>query len=115
MSGVADAFTIDDILSPSDEDQRALRKSLDPRSCGDIIVRFTPGWSVVYDEQTPPVTKQRRESAVMTPAFLKAPGLKPQVITSGIDATALAPTLAGVIRIRAPNGAASRAVPVEAR
>lgn len=115
MSGVADAFTIDDILSPSDEDQRALRKSLDPRSCGDIIVRFTPGWSVVYDEQTPPVTKQIRESAVMTPAFLKAPGLKPQVITSGIDATALAPTLAGVIRIRAPNGAASRAVPVEAR
>ena len=108
MSGVSDALTINDILSPSQPEEAALRLALDPRSCGDIIVRFTPGWNVVYDEQTPPVTKQVRESSVMTPAFLRAPGVAPQVITDPVEATSLAPTVAGAIRIRAPNGARSR-------
>ncbi len=112
MGGVADALTVNDILSPSRPEEEALRRSLDPRSCGDIIVRFTPGWSVVYDEQTPPVVKQVREAAVMTPAFLRAPGIAPQVISSPVDATAIAPTVTGALRIRAPNGARSRAVPL---
>jgi len=109
MSGVSDALTINDILSYSPGTQ-FLRLALDPRTCGDIIVRFTPGWSVVYDEQTPPVTKQVRESPVMTPAFLRAPGLPAKVITAPVEATALAPTVAGTIRIRAPNGARSRGI-----
>lgn len=115
MSGVADALTVNDILSPSRPEEEALRRSLDPHSCGDIIVRFTPGWSVVYDEQTPPVTKQVRESAVMTPAFLRAPGVRPQVIAAPVDATALAPTVSGALRIRAPNGARTRSVPLLAQ
>ncbi len=108
MSGVSDALTLNDILSPNQPEEQALRLALDPRTCGDIIIRFTPGWSVVYDEQTPPVTKQVRESQVMTPAFLRAPGLAPKVISTPVEATALAPTVAGTLRIRSPNGARSR-------
>lgn len=110
MSGVADALTIDEILSPSGEESEALRLALDPRMSGDIIIRFTPGWDVVYDEQTPPVTKQTREAAVMTPAFILAPGVTPQKISTPVEAVQLAPTLAGALRIRAPNGARKRAI-----
>ena len=39
------------------------------------------------------------------PAFIIAPGVKPQKITSPIDAALLAPTVARILRIRSPNGA----------
>lgn len=112
MSGVSDALTLNDILSP-DADNEGLRLALDPRVCGDIILRFTPGWEVVYDEQMPPVKKQVRQSVVMTPAFLKAPGLEPAVISTTVEAVRLAPTLSGALRIRAPNGAAGSPIPLK--
>lgn len=110
MSGVADAVTLDEVLSPSTPEQEALRLAVDPSQCGEIILKFTPGWEVVYDEQIPPVTKSTRESAVMTPAFIKMPGVNKQTINTPVEAVRLAPTVAGALRIRAPNGARSRAL-----
>lgn len=110
MSGVADAVTLDDILSPRTDEERALRLSVDPRDCGDIMIRFAPGWTVAYDEQTPAQTKYTRESPVMTPAFLRAPGLAPRTVTTTVDAVSLAPTVSGSVRIRAPNGARGRGI-----
>ena len=112
MSGVSEALTLNDLLSPTAE-YEGLRLALDPKSCGDIILRFIPGWDVVYDEQTPTVTKQTRESASMTPAFIKAPGLKAETINTTVEAVRLAPTLSGALRIRAPNGAKARALPLK--
>ena len=111
MSGVADAWTIDEIISGGSASENALRRSLDPRTAGDIIVSFAPGWSVLDDDSFPATVKYVRESPVMTPAIILAPGLKAQVITAPVDATAIAPTVAGILRIRAPNGAVSRPVP----
>lgn len=112
MSGVADAATIDEIISATTPERERLRMVLDPRDCGDIVVRFDAGWAVVYDEQMPSVTKYTRETPVMTPAFLLAPGIPAQTISSPVDATAIAPTVAGALRIRSPNGARSRAIPL---
>lgn len=115
MSGVAEAVTIGEVLAATSPEREAMRLALDPRNCGDILLRFTPGWQVVYDEQTPPLTKHVREAAVMTPAFLRAPGVAPEVITAPVKATSLAPTLAGALRIRAPNGARERALPLRSK
>lgn len=112
MSGVADAYTIDEILSHADDESRALRLATDPRVSGEITIKFTPGWDVVYDEQIPPVTRQTREAAVMTPAFILAPGVAAQKISTPVEATAIAPTISGALRIRAPNGSATRAVAI---
>lgn len=112
MSGVSEALTLNDILSPNIGNE-GLRLALDPRACGEIILRFTPGWEVVYDEQIPPVKKQVRHSATMTPAFLKAPGLKPTVISTTVEAVRLAPTMTGALRIRAPNGAGKTPIPLK--
>lgn len=108
MSGVADAYTIDEILSPSTDELRSLRLATDPRSSGDIILKFAPGTSVSYDEQMPVQTEYVRASAVMTPAFVRAPGLRAATINDKIEAVRLAPTVAGHLHIRSPNGATAR-------
>lgn len=108
MSGVADAYTLDEILSPSGEETQDLRLATDPRTSGDIIIRFAPGWTVSYDETVPAQTQYVRATAVMTPAFLRAPGLASRTISTPVDAVRIAPTVAGALHIRSPNGARSR-------
>lgn len=110
MSGVADAYSIYDITDPATDEERNLRLAVDPRNSGDIYVRFAPGWNVVDEEQTPPSSKPVRESSVMTPAFLLAPGIGNVTVAAPVEAVRLAPTLSGALRIRAPNGARARAL-----
>ena len=109
MNGVADAYTLSEIIKPSTGEIEALRLSIDPGSSGDIILKFTPGVTVAYDDMTPPQTRYVREAGVMTPAVIRAPGLKSKVISTTVDAVQLAPTVAGQLRIRAPNGASAKA------
>ena len=111
MDGVAEAFTIDEVLSPSTAETESLRLSADPRHAGDIIIRFNPGWKIQYDEQLPVQSDYARESAVMTPVLIRAPGLKPKVIPETVDAVRIAPTISRLLNIRAPNGARSGALP----
>lgn len=110
MSGVADVLTLGDILSPSTPDEEKLRLALDPKRCGDLIVRFSPGWTVTEDMDYPSVSYPVREGAVLSPAFIMGADIAPQVIDTPVDATALAPTVAGVLRIRSPNGSENRPV-----
>ena len=110
MDGVAEAFTKDEILSAKTGETESLRRAMDPRTAGDIMVRFAPGWSVAYDDQSPVQIEYVRESAVMTPALVRAPGLKPQVISTPVEAVSLAPAVCGALHIRSPNGARSRSV-----
>ncbi|MDE6297075.1 MAG: alkaline phosphatase family protein [Muribaculaceae bacterium] len=110
MSGVADAYTLTDILSPSTPELEKLRRSFDPKSGGDLYVTFNPGWTVVDDIVYPPVTKSVRETTVLTPAFIVGPGVPPETISTPVDATALAPTISGILRIRSPNGSVSKPV-----
>ncbi|MDE6718141.1 MAG: alkaline phosphatase family protein [Muribaculaceae bacterium] len=108
MSGVADAYTLSDILSPGTPEEERLRLSIDPKSGGDLFVTFNPGWTVVDDLDYPSITKPVRETPILAPAFILAPGTEAQTISTTVDATALAPTVAGILRIRSPNGAVSK-------
>lgn len=110
MSGISDALTLDEILLANTPETKSLRNTLDPRNSGEIILQYTPGWTVNYDEQIPSVSKQVRASAVMTPAFILGTEFAPQIIETPVEAVAIAPTIAGAMRIRAPNGAASRQI-----
>lgn len=108
MSGVSDAFTFYDILSPSTPEEEQLRLSLDPKTGGDIYVSFNPGWTIVNDIDYPTVTKSVRETPVLTPAFIVGHDIAPRHIDSTVDATAIAPTISSILRIRSPNGAVSK-------
>lgn len=107
MSGVAGAYTLSDILSQGSPALARMRLATDASTAGDIRLEFTPGWTVNDDTRFPVDRQPVRLGSYRTPAFILAPELKPERIGTPVDATAIAPTLANVIRIRAPNGAAT--------
>ena len=108
MSGVEDAVTLDEILSSSSPHNLMLRNVIDPKHGGDVIVFTAPGWKLIDDIEYPAVEKSMSQLPVLTPAFIVAPGLTASEINTTVDATALAPTVAGLLHIRSPNGAVSR-------
>lgn len=108
MSGVADAYTATDILSPRTPEVEILRLSFDPKTGGDVVVAYHPGWTVSEDIDFPTTASHIRETSTLTPAFIMGPMVNSQTIETPVDAVALAPTLAGILRIRSPNGASAK-------
>ena len=107
MSGVTAAYTFEEILNnPASAEARALHKSTVPAYCGDVVIEVSPGWLIMdqgndnFDE-----AKLIRTNAVNTPAFIMAPSVKPQKISTPVDAATLAPTISSILRIRSPNAA----------
>lgn len=111
MSGVAEVYTTAEVTSSPLESLQSLRRSIDARTGGDIIVLLTPGWNLVDDTTVPSTITPVRLSATATPAFFLSPSLKAETIDTPVDATALAPTFARILRIRSPNGASAKAAP----
>lgn len=107
LAGVAEAWTLDDILSGGDA-TLTLRNSIDPKCSGDIYVAFTPGWTVTDDTVYPEKIHTERASAIAAPFFMMGPGVAPQVIGTPVKATVIAPTITHSLRIRAPNGASEK-------
>lgn len=110
MSGVADAYTLPEILGLGSASLESLRLATDPKSCGDIYLKFTPGWVVTDDLRYPAEQHQVRSSLCLTPAFILAPEVEPRVIGTAVEAVRLAPTVTSALRIRAPNGVTERPI-----
>ena len=107
MSGVNEAYTFDEILNnPVGENLECLHRSVYNETAGDVYLEIAPGWTIVddFNSQTP-ASKQVRGNAVNTPIFILSPGVEPQKISTPVDATLLAPTVARLLRIRSPNAA----------
>lgn len=103
MSGVDRVFTFDEILSGNTPEARALQLSTDPHTAPDLTIDYQSGWTVIDDLKYPVTEKVVRSSAVATPAFILAPALEAETINTPVDATALAATVSGILRIRSPN------------
>ena len=110
MSGVADAYTLGDLMSPALPQLEGWRLAIDPKYSGDVLLEFNPGWTVVDDSRFPPITQENKTNAYTSPGFIMGPGLLPQTIEETVDATAIAPTLAKTLRIRAPNSASTKSL-----
>ena len=109
MSGVADVYTIDDIIAGRvGDDPQALKRNTSVRRAGDVMIRVAPGWEVTDDgTRRPPVV--RRESQSRIPAFIMAPGIAPSRNDAPVDARLIAPSVARALWLRAPNGASQPA------
>lgn len=105
MSGVASAQTIREILADTSAQAEALRLTIDPKTSGDILLTFTPGWKVIDDRTFPQSVTPVRSSAVLTPAIILSPSVTAMTITDEVDAARIAPTVTSILRIRSPNGA----------
>lgn len=104
FSGVEEVYTTQQLLH-QDYSRRIIRvrNGYNKRSGGDLIVILESGWRLRLDDRSQP-SQQTRHDIYPGPAILFAPGrVKAEHITAPIEATAIAPTVAKSIRIRAPS------------
>lgn len=108
MSGVAEAYSVDDIIdNPNGNHALHIKNGMIAAHTGDVLVKIKPGWNVALNAdniQTQKV-KQVRANVVSTPIYILHPSLKAQKIITPIDAILLAPTVSRLLRIRSPNAA----------
>lgn len=107
MSGVTDASTLENILS-SDS-----RRYVQAAHCGDVRIEIQPGWRLIETDSPRTEGKTLRASAKVAPLFIHYPSLQSTRIDSPVDAAVIAPTLARIIRIRAPNAASQAPLPLK--
>lgn len=112
MSGISDAYTVQEVMSHSNPELEGFRLSVDPKISGDIFIEVTPGWNIVDDSKYPTVVKPVRYGKFSAPAFVFYPNINPQTINSTVEAVVLAPTITQILRIRSPNGAISKPLPL---
>lgn len=116
MSGIKDVFTIDQILSgDAGENANAIKRNTTINTAGDILVNVIPGWEIINDYVGIPTSSNQVERivAATAPAFIIAPGIDPKRIDTPVDARAIAPTVARILRIRSPNAASVPAIGLE--
>lgn len=107
MSGVSEAYTMHDIMTSGVPSMEGIRLATDPKLGGDIVLEFNPGWEVTDDTKFPNETKIERSEVALTPVFIMGAEVAPEEISTTVDASAIAPTIARLLRIRSPNGVAS--------
>lgn len=106
MAGVTDAYTIEDIIDlKAGVNSRAVRNNTVIERVGDVTITIAPGWQIVDQGNDLTIPLVERSGVTSSPAFILSPGLKSTEITTPVDARVLAPTVAGILRIRSPNGA----------
>lgn len=106
MSGVNSVYTIDEIISGrAGDNANALRRNTVASKAGDILVTTNPGWETVDDTVTPVKHSINRAAATTAPVIILAPSVASKTIDTPVDARVIAPTVAGILRIRSPNAA----------
>lgn len=107
MAGVSNVYTIDDIVAGRAGDNAlSLKRNTSLKHAGDLLVTINPGWETI-DDDFDSEAHVVREGYTPGIAFIMAPTLSHRIIETPVDARSLAPGIARLIRIRAPNGAAT--------
>lgn len=109
MAGVGHAYTIDDIISADISVPKAAGMSRNTviAHSGDVVVDLIPGWTLIDDFNNPGDKPVNAYSLATTtaPFMLSAPGVQSRRVDLPVDARAIAPSMAGMLHIRSPNGA----------
>lgn len=107
MAGVTKAYSVDEIIDGNTFDTAPLRQNTVFANAGDVRVFVLPGWQIVDDSNnlTSRTEKVERAVAATAPVMILAPNVTPQKIDGIVDARAIAPTVARLLRIRSPSAA----------
>ena len=102
LSGVKDVYTSQRLaLGAGTPGISKLRNAYNPKCSGDILIQVSPGW-VLKNEDTIEQTLSR-ESYLSFPLFLMGTGIVPEKVRIPVSIDQVAPTVAQMLRIRAPN------------
>ena len=104
MSGVDEVYTAQQLIHEDNSRLTRVRNGFRKHGGGDLLIVLQPGWNFRLDDKSPQ-QPQLRQDICPGPAILFAPQrIKAQRITTPVEATVIAPTVARAIRIRAPSG-----------
>ena len=110
--GVKDVYTTHSLLlGASVPGLSSLRNAYNPALSGDLFIRVAPGWHLV--NETTGQQRLVRESYVNFPIIIYGLQLPAETIDTPVTTDCIAPTVAGIMRIRAPN--ACRTAPLPTR
>ena len=102
MSGVKDVYTSQRLqLGAWTPGISRIRNSYNPKCSGDIFIQVAPGWRLV--NETTQENQLIRESYVPFPVVFFGQNIRAERLETPITVDCIAPTLAQVMRIRAPN------------
>lgn len=97
------------LLGPWSPQTDRIRNGFHRHRSGDLLIEVLPGWTIVQENQKD--NRVVRAATPPAPLIFVGRGVKPEIIRKPVEIDRIAPTLAGAMRIRAPN--ACRAMPVE--
>ncbi len=105
FSGVEDVTTQYQLLhNDVNERVKRMRHTYNRQLGGDLLLTLSPGWTFKSDD-TSQEEPQARYDVAPGPVMILAPHLKAERIVTPVEATAIAPTIAACIHIRAPSAA----------
>lgn len=108
--GVKDAYSAQRLLIGAwTPDISRIRNGYNVRLSGDIVVQVAPGWHLA--NETTGYSKLVREAHVAFPIIFYGLDVPARQMALPVSTERIAPTLAGVMRIRAPN--ACKALPLD--
>ena len=103
FSGVNEVYSANQLLlAPYTERTERSRNGYHRKRSGDLVIQVLPGWQVVNEQ-----TQEKKivsEAVTPSPFIILHPTLKAETITTPVVAERIAPTIANIIHIRAPNG-----------
>lgn len=104
-AGVRNAFTKKDLLLANGDKGSKLGNWFNPERCGDLIVELFPGWKLFNEDNQQQYTS--KESYIPFPVIFYGANVAAETVYTPVTMNRIAPTIAKVIRIRAPNACAS--------
>lgn len=109
-SGIRDVYTSHRLIQGAwTPGISKIRNGYNPKCSGDIMLEVIPGWNLVNEDVGS--SKMARDSHLEFPVIFFGYGLKGKQVFSNITIDRVAPTVAHLIRIRAPN--ACNSAPLE--
>lgn len=112
MEGVSDVYSARSLaVAVRTPELSLVRGGWSPARSGDIVLEILPGWKIISENNSE--TTNKGQPYTPYPLFLLGPEVEPAHLSVTQTATAIAPTLASSLRIRAPN--ASREPPLALR
>ena len=101
LSGVRHVYTANQLTTSDSNLLSAIRNGFNVEKCGDLIIDIAPGWELVNENDHTSTTS--RASNIPFPVIFYGAGIKSQRVQTPVTVDAIAPTIARIIRIRAPN------------
>lgn len=102
FSGVSEVYTAYRLLLGAwTPEVYRVRNSFHRERSGDLLVDVLPGWTVVQEKAED--TKVVRKACMAAPLVFFGWDVKPGLVRTPVNVGRIAPSLAGMMRIRAPN------------